>query len=57
MMQFSRALALAAAMIGIALLAVFEVVPTEVAQYAPLALMMFVPWALDERRCNRAQGR
>lgn len=55
MTQRFRALALATAMIGIALLAVFDVVPAEVAQYAPLALMVFVPWAVNDHRCRPAR--
>lgn len=55
MTQNSRALILASAMIGIALLAVFEVVPAEVAQYAPLGLMVFVPWVLGDRGCRKAR--
>lgn len=52
MTRNSRALALATAMISIALLAVFDVVPAEVAQYAPLGLMVFVPWVLGDRSCR-----
>lgn len=55
MTQNSRALVLASVMIGIALLAVFEVVPAEVAQYAPLGLMVFVPWVLGDCSCRKAR--
>lgn len=55
MTQNSRALVLASVMIGIALLAVFEVVPAEVAQYAPIGLMVFVPWVLRDRSCRKAR--
>ena len=57
MTQNSRAFVLASAMIGIALLAVFEVVPAEVAQFAPIGLMVFVPWVLAERTCRTARER
>ena len=53
MTQNSRALALASVMIGIAVLAVFDVVPAEVAQYAPIGLMVFVPWVLGDRSCRK----
>lgn len=54
MTRNSRALVLASAMIGIAVLAVFEVVPAEVAQYSPLGLMVFVPWARGDHGCRIA---
>lgn len=45
MKQIHKALLLAAAMIGIALLAVVEIVPEDVAQFAPLALLALFPGA------------
>ena len=47
MTQTVRALAFAAGMIGIALLAVFDVIPATVAQFAPLAMVPFIV------RCGR----
>jgi hypothetical protein len=55
MTQSSRALVLASAMIGIALLAVFEVVPAEAAQFAPIGLMVFIPWVLGDHSCRVAR--
>ena len=51
MRQISKALSLAAAMIAIALLAVFEIVPEEVAQYSPFLLLALFPGAWLDRRC------
>lgn len=51
----SRALVLASAMIVIAVLAVFEVVPAEMAQFAPIGLMVFVPWVLGDHSCRVAR--
>ena len=50
------ALLLAAAMIGIALLAILDVVPEETAQFAPLALLAIFPqvWLGRSRVCGRA---
>ena len=50
------ALLLAAAMIGIALLAMVDVVPEETAQFAPLALLAIFPqvWLGRSRVCGRA---
>ena len=52
MTQTSKALSLAAAMIAIALLAVFEIVPQEVAQYSPFLLLALFPGAWLGRRCT-----
>lgn len=54
MKQFHLSLLLAAGMIGIALLAVFEFVPEEVAQYAPFLLLALFPdaWLRAERPCT-----
>ena len=43
MPRIHQALCLAAVLIGIAVLAVFEVIPAQVAQFAPLAM---VPWII-----------
>ena len=50
-------LLLGLAMIGIALLAVFDVVPDKVAQYAPLALLVLFPqvWLGRDRSCKLTQ--
>ena len=50
------ALLLAATMIGIALLAIVDVVPEETAQFAPLALLAIFPqvWLGRSRVCGRA---
>ncbi len=42
MTRINEALLLAAALIGIAALAVFAIIPAELAQYAPLAVVPFV---------------
>lgn len=42
MTRISEALCLAAVLIGIAVLAVFDVIPAEIAQYAPLAVVVWV---------------
>ena len=54
MKQTTKALFLAAAMIGIALLAVFEIVPEEVAHYSPFLLLALFPgaWLRDRKSCN-----
>lgn len=57
MTVIQRSLLLAAAMIAIALLAVFDLVSPSVAQFSPLALMMFLPWAIGaNRRCRVAKA-
>ena len=55
--QIQRALLLAAAMIGIALLAVADVIPESVAQWAPLALIAIAPsaWLGTSRTCGAKQ--
>ena len=54
MKQFSAPLLLAFAMIGVALLSVFEYVPEEVAQYSPFLLLALFPhaWLRGEPSCN-----
>ena len=55
MKQMHLSLMLAAAMIGIALLAIFEFVPEEVAQYSPFLLLALFPaaWLRGDSTCNR----
>lgn len=55
MNQKHAALMLAAAMIGIALLSVFDIVPEEVAQFSPFLLLALFPyaWLGRDRACNR----
>lgn len=57
MAQIYKALLLAAAMIGIAVLAVFDIVPEQVAQWAPLALLAIFPtaWMGSPKTCGAAQ--
>lgn len=54
MKSYYAPLLLASAMIGIALLAVFEYVPEEVAQYSPFLLLALFPaaWLRRDRSCN-----
>jgi hypothetical protein len=51
MTRTSEALILAAVLIGIAVLSVFDVIPAQVAQYAPLAV---VPFLVSRRRATCA---
>ncbi len=54
MKHYRAPLLLAAAMIGIAMLSVFEFVPEEVAQYSPFLLLALFPhaWLRDRKSCN-----
>ena len=54
MTQTQKALALAAAMISIGVLAVFDVIPERYAQFAPLALIALFPgvWMGRKGSCN-----
>lgn len=56
MTQIQKALLLAAAMIALAVLAMFEFVPEEFAQYGPVALLAIFPsvW-LGRGRCCRVK--
>lgn len=58
MPQIQKALLLAAAMIGIAVLAVLDIVPQEWAQYAPIALIALFPsaWMGKNRGCGKKAG-
>ncbi len=52
--RYTKPLLLAAAMIAVALLAIFDVVPEGFARWAPLALLAIFPSAwLGNRRCGR----
>lgn len=55
MSQVQHALLLAAAMIGVALLAVFEFIPEAFAQWAPFALLAIFPgvWLGRDRTCGK----
>jgi len=50
-------LGLAAAMMAIAVLAIFGVVPEKVAQFAPVALLAMFPgaWLSRQRQCGKAR--
>lgn len=55
MKQVHKALLLAAAMIGIALLATIDIIPEKIAQVAPFALLALFPGAWlgsDKGSCN-----
>lgn len=58
MKQTYQALLVAAVMIGIALLAVFDFVPVEVAQYSPFLLLALFPgaWLRDRKSCDLLNG-
>lgn len=57
MAQIDKALLLAAAMIGISLLAVFGIIPESYAQWAPFALLAIFPsvWMGGSSRCGAAR--
>ena len=59
MSHYRAPLLLAFAMIGIAFLAVLEIVPEEVAQFAPFLLLALFPhaWLRSERSCNLLKRR
>lgn len=54
MTQIQKALLLAAAMIGIALMSAAEIVPQDIARIAPFALLALFPgaWLGTNRSCN-----
>ncbi|MXO86088.1 hypothetical protein GRI38_08615 [Altererythrobacter aurantiacus] len=54
MTQTHKAILLAATMFGIAFLAVFDIVPEEFAQWAPLAILAIFPkvWLGQSSRCS-----
>lgn len=49
MTRIQEALCLAVVLIAIAVLAIFDVIPEQVAQYAPLAM---VPWIIRRPACT-----
>lgn len=55
MTQIQKALMLAAAMIAIAVLAVFGIIPEKIAQFAPMALIALFPsvWMGKGRNCAK----
>jgi len=54
MTQYQKALLLAGAMIALSVLAIFEIVPEEFAQYGPVALLAIFPsvWLGKGRTCQ-----
>lgn len=53
MSRIQEALCLAIILLGIAVLAVFEIIPEQVAQFAPLAM---VPWIIRRNPACAARG-
>ncbi|MCR2832431.1 hypothetical protein [Parerythrobacter lacustris] len=49
MTSVHKALILASAMILVAFASVFEFLPEQVAQFAPLGLLVFLPWAIGTK--------
>ncbi len=58
MTQIQKALLLASAMIALGVLAVFDFVPEEFAQFGPVALLAIFPsiWLDKSRRCWPRKG-
>ena len=57
MTQIQKALALATAMIAVAVLAVFGVIPERLAQFAPFALLALFPTAwMGRGRCRAKEA-
>ncbi|MBX7501378.1 hypothetical protein K3181_07985 [Qipengyuania sp. YG27] len=57
MTQIQKALALATAMIAVAVLAVFDIIPEQIAQFAPFALLALFPSAwLGRSRCRTKEA-
>jgi hypothetical protein len=57
MTQIQKALALATAMIAVAVLAVFGVIPERIAQFAPFALLALFPTAwMGRGRCRAKEA-
>lgn len=54
MTQIHKAVLLASTMLGIAVLAIFDIIPEEAAQYAPVALLALFPsaWLSRSGRCT-----
>lgn len=57
MIQICKALLLAAAMLGVSLLAIFDIIPESYAQWAPLALLALFPtaWIGTSKKCGATQ--
>lgn len=57
MLQICKALLLAAAMLGVSLLAIFDIIPESYAQWAPLALLALFPtaWIGTSKKCRATQ--
>jgi len=47
-----KCLLLAAAMLLVATLAVYDIIPARFAEFAPLSLLVFLPWALGKGRAQ-----
>ncbi len=59
MTQIQKAFLLASAMIALGVLAIFDIVPQEFAQFGPIALLAIFPSAWmgkDRSRCLRKDG-
>lgn len=58
MTQIQKALLLASAMIALGVLAVFDIVPEEFAQFGPIALLAIFPsiWLGKSRSCWPRKG-
>ncbi|MBX7481766.1 hypothetical protein [Qipengyuania qiaonensis] len=56
MTQTRKVLVPVTAMIAVAILAVFDVIPEQIAQFAPVALFALLPGAWIGRNCCRTQG-
>ncbi|MBE5073967.1 hypothetical protein IM511_06585 [Erythrobacteraceae bacterium E2-1 Yellow Sea] len=56
MTQIQKALLLASTMLGIAVLAIFGIIPEEIAQFAPIALLALFPSAWLSRSGRRTGG-
>lgn len=57
MTQTQKALALATAMIAVAILAVFDIIPEQIAQFAPFALLALFPTAwMGRNRCRTREA-
>ncbi|WP_341713016.1 hypothetical protein [Erythrobacter sp.] len=56
MTHTQKAVAMAGLMIGIGVLAVFEIIPEQVAQFGPLALLVMFPGVWLGRTSHCARG-
>lgn len=56
MTQVQKALILASAMLGVALLAVNDILPGQFAEFSPLALLVFLPWVLNSKGQAKTGG-